>query len=86
MRGDLCIDGSCGWPTNVEAARTGWAAVQVDAAGAVIVADQGFAEFGKAQTAVTGEQEGLLQGTMQAEPGLTVHVDCATLLAQDNKP
>ena len=61
-QGDLYVDGSCSWGTHPEAARAGWAAVQLDDDGQVLAAAMGTVPGHFQQRAVEGEQHALLWG------------------------
>ena len=86
LQGDLYVDGSCSWPTHRDAARAGWAAVQLNEEGEVVAVGMGTVAGHFQQQSTIGEQLGLLMGAGEAEHGVNIQSDCAGVIAQHRKP
>ena len=81
-QGDLCVDGSCAWPTHSDAARAGWAAVPLDAEGELVASGVGTVPGHFAQQSAVGEQFALLMAAAEAENGINIQSDCAAVITQ----
>ena len=70
------LDGSCKNPRSKNAARAGWACVQVDEKGAFVRSLSGTVPYGIKQAAVTGEYSGLLHAIANVGQGMVFLEDC----------
>ena len=74
--GDVFLDGSCKNPRSRNAARAGWACVQVVEKGAFVRSLSGTVPYAIKQAAVTGEYGGILNAIANVERGIFLLGDC----------
>lgn len=83
--GDVFLDGSCKNPRSKNAARAGWACVQVDERGNFVRSMSGTVHHGIKQAAVTGEYCGIAHAMANVEQGTVLLGDCLGVVQNFHK-